>query len=311
MIEILTIMAPVFGIIALGYVSGRTGYLTDQTGRGIADFAFNIAIPALLFRTILLAKFDGVAPLGILASFFGAACLVWALSAVATRFMLRRPAADGPSIAMTSVFGNTVMLGLPIGVAAFGQDALAPISVILAVHAPLFLTSATLHSALVAERGGGSVGAALWGITGQLIRQPLILAILTAAVWRTTGIALPKPMLVMAEMLALAGVPAALVALGLSLRTFTIGGDRPTLALVLALKLLALPLVAGVLAVGVFQLPPLSAKVVILLAALPAGANSYLYCVKTGRAVNAASGAVALGTALSALTIAAILASNQ
>ena len=307
MISILTIIAPVFGIIALGYYSGRSEYLSEAAGRGVAEFAFNITIPALLFRTILQAKFEGVAGLGILASFFGSAAIVWALSAIATRVVLRRPAIDGPSIAMCSVFGNTIMLGLPIGLATFGADALAPISVILAVHAPVFLLSAALHSAAVAERDGETLGSALASIMSQLARQPIIVAIALAGLWRLSAIAVPVPLLAMVDMLAKAGVPAALIALGLSLQTFELRGDAATLTVMLVLKLLALPVIAGLLAIGVFRLPQLSAEVVVLMAALPAGANAYLFSVKNGRAMNSASGAVALGTAISALTLALLI----
>ena len=307
MIDILTIIAPVFGIIALGLGAARTGYLSDTAGQGIADFAFNIAIPALLFRTVLLARFDGVAPLGILAGFFGAAAIVWVLSTLVTAFVLRRPALDAPAIAMCAVFGNTVMLGLPIGIAAFGPEALAPISVILGIHAPVFLVSATVHSAVVDGRNGEPLGRALLGIGGKLVRQPIILAIMIATVWRAAGVPAPGPVLKMVDMLAMAGVPAALVALGMSLRTFVIKGDTATLSAMLVLKLLAMPAIAAGLAGPVLHLPKVSAEVVVLMAALPAGANAYLFSVKSGRAMNSASGAVALGTALSAITLAALI----
>jgi malonate transporter and related proteins len=309
MLPILAIIAPVFGIIALGYLCGRTGYLGDEAGRGIADFAFNVTIPALLFRTIVLAHFDGVGGLGILASFFGAAAAVWLLTAVLTRTVLRRPDADAPAIAMCAVFGNTIMLGLPIGVATFGSEALAPISVILGVHAPLFLLAATLHTALVSERTGAeTLTSALGGVARQLARQPIIVAIAIATVWRMTGAGVPAPMLTMVDTLAAAGVPAALISLGLSLGSFTIGGDRATLGAMLGLKLVIQPLIAAVLAVFVFRLPTISAEIVVLMAALPAGANAYLFAVKSGRAINSASAAVALGTAFSAVTLAALIA---
>lgn len=307
MMPILMIVAPVFAIIAIGYVCGRTGYLAESSVRGIGDFAFNISIPALLFRTILLAKFDGVAPLGILASFFGSGAAVWLLSALATRFVLRRPAQDGPSIAMSSVFGNTIMLGLPIGVATWGTEALAPLSVILAVHAPIFLLAATLHSAVTDKNEDPSLWVRLVGIGTTLTRQPIIVAICFATVWRMTGIEVPKPVLSMLDMLAGAGVPAALVALGLSLRDFEARGDVATLSVIIGLKLFVLPTFAFILAFWVFKLPPVSAKMVVLTAALPAGANAYLFAMRSGRVVNSTSGAVAIGTAISSFTIAALL----
>lgn len=307
MILILTVIAPIFGIIAIGYLSGRTGYISQASARGIGDFAFNITIPALLFRTIMLAKFGEVAPLGILASFFGSAAIVWMLSALFTRFVLRRPSVDGPSIAMCAVFGNTIMLGLPIGVATFGNDALAPISVILAIHAPIFLLSATLHSAAVEPQEGRSLRAAISAIGRSLARQPIIVAICCAGIWRATGIDVPGPLMAMLEMLSRAGVPAALIALGLSLGSFEVRGNVPTLSVMLGFKLLLLPSLAALFAFEVFHLPLISAKMVVLTAALPAGANAYLYALKSGRVVNSASGAVAIGTAISAVTLTALL----
>lgn len=307
MMALLAIVVPVFAIIAIGTLAARTGYLSEPAGRGIADFAFLIAIPALLFRTILLARFEGVAPYGILASFFGAAAFVWVMSALATRFLLRRPAQDAPAIAMCAVFGNTIMLGLPIGVAAFGAEALAPISVILAIHAPVFLVTATLHEALTTERAGQSLGQSLAGIARGIATQPIILAIAAAALWRVTGAGVPAPVLAMVEMLAKAGVPAALVALGMSLHSFAIKGDASTLSLMLVLKLAVMPIIAALLAILGFDLPWTSVEAVVLMAALPAGANAYLFSVKSGHAMNSASGAVALGTALSALTLPALI----
>lgn len=307
MTSILVIVGPVFAIIALGLAAARTGYLTEATGKGIADFAFMISIPALLFKTVLTARFDGVAPLGVVASFFGAAAVVWVVSAAATA-LLKRPAQDAPSIAMSAVFGNTIMLGLPIGISAFGSDAIAPISVILGIHAPVFLTAATLHTALVADRDGERASAALLSIGRQLATQPLIVAIAAGTVLRVAGGGVPDVMMTAVEMLAKAGVPAALLSLGMSLNVFRIKGDGPTLSMLIGLKLAAMPMLAGLLAYGVFDLPRVSAEVVLLMAALPAGANSYLFAVKSARAVNSASGAVALGTALSAITLSLVLA---
>ena len=307
MFFVLTVIAPVFAIIMLGYLAGRTGYLSEQAGRGIAEFAFNITIPALLFRTILLAGFGDVAPVGIIGSFFGSAAIVWVTSALVTRFVLRRPAADGPAIAVCSVFGNTIMLGLPIGVATFGPDALAPISVILGIHAPVFLVSATLHTAAVADKNGATLRSQLASVARQLVRQPLIVAIACATLWRVSGVPVPGPVLTMVEMLAKAGVPAALVALGLSLQTFQLRGDVPTLTTLVLLKLVMMPLVAAALATQIFHLPPVSTACVVLMSALPAGANAYLFAANAGRAMNSASGAVAIGTAISSLTLAAMI----
>ncbi len=52
-----------------------------------------------------------------------------------------------------------------------------------------------------------------------------------------------------------------------------------------------------------FNLPPLAAGVVVLFAAVPAGANAYIFAAQYQRLVNPVSGAVALGTVLAAVTL--------
>jgi malonate transporter len=47
---------------------------------------------------------------------------------------------------------------------------------------------------------------------------------------------------------------------------------------------------------------------VVIFAATPTGANAYLFANHHGRAMNSASGAVALGTALSVITASILLA---
>lgn len=69
-----------------------------------------------------------------------------------------------------------------------------------------------------------------------------------------------------------------------------------------ALKLLAMPAVALVLA-KLLNLPPIVTGVVVLFAAMPTGANAYIFAVQYQRLVNPVSGAVALGTLLAAVTL--------
>ena len=51
------------------------------------------------------------------------------------------------------------------------------------------------------------------------------------------------------------------------------------------------------------NLPPVVTGVVVLFAAMPTGANAYIFAVQYQRLVNPVSGAVALGTLLAAVTL--------
>jgi malonate transporter and related proteins len=262
-----------------------------------------------MFRTISGAQITQVAPTGILASFFGAIAVTWLLATLVNRVVLNRPAADAPAVAICASFGNTVMLGLPIGLAAFGNDAAGPIAIILALHMPIIFSTAMLHAKLVGTPAQArSLSASALALIKDLTRQPIIMAILAATIWRISEFTLPSPVATMLDMLAKAGTPAALISLGLSLGGFTGRGQTGTVAVLLTLKLLITPMIAALLAGPVFHLPPLSAHVVILMAALPPGASAFLFASREEcDLATAVSRAVATGTALSALTLTALM----
>ena len=306
--QVFLIVAPVFALIAIGSAAARAGLLSDVAHKGISEFAFNIAMPALLFRTIATSPVPAVAPLQLWAAYFGAIAATWMLAAAATKFLLERPAPDGASVAMGSVYGNVVMLGIPLALATFGAEATTPIALIIAVNTPLLWICGTLHMEWADRKPGASVGALVLSLLADLAKNPLILAILGGSLWRLGGLGLHPGIDKTLELLALAGVPCALVALGASLTNFQIKGQAPTLTTMLVLKLLITPLIAWVLAFHVARLPPVAAGVVVLFAAMPTGANAYIFAMRYQRVVNSTSGAVALGTVLAAFTAAVLIA---
>lgn len=304
----LTIIAPIFTLILIGYLAGRTKVLSDATGKGIADFTFTLAIPALLFRTIVKADFADQNIAGVWGAFFVAVGITWLAATLIVTQVLNRPADDTAPIAMSSSFGNTVMLGLPIAVATFGDEAAPTIALVLAIHAPILWSIGTVHQALLKTGKARSASATMSALGEELIHNPIVLGIAAGLVWRATGLPLSGPIDEVFRLLAQAGIPTALVALGLSLTTFQIGGKLPTLISVCALKLVLMPATAWLMATVVFGLDPVAAGVVTILAAMPTGANAYLFAVRQKTAVGSASGAVALGTLLTIPTSALLIA---
>ncbi|WP_247465897.1 AEC family transporter [Bradyrhizobium sp. 62] len=96
--------------------------------------------------------------------------------------------------------------------------------------------------------------------------------------------------------------PAALTALGINRFRFEIRGEKLSITVMSALKLLAMPATAFLLA-KLLDLPPVAAGVIVLFAAMPTGANAYIFTVQYQRLVNPVSGAVALGTLLVEVTL--------
>jgi malonate transporter len=305
--HVLTTVAPIFALLALGYCAGRFSWVGEPTAKGLADFTFNLAIPALLFRATATAHLPAGGVFGIWAAYFGAVVIVWIAATVTTRILLRRPDRDGPPIAMSSGFGNIVMLGIPLAIGLYGDAATPASAMIASLHSPLLWLIASVHMTIADRTKATSVSDMATALFRDLSRNTIILAIIAGTLWRLTGFGIHPVPLKIISMLAQAGIPCALVSLGLSLVNFRIAGQKATLTMILVLKLVAMPALAWALATFVFALPPVETGIITVFAAMPTGANAYLFANRHGIAMNSASGSVALGTIISALTASVIV----
>jgi malonate transporter and related proteins len=305
---ILAIVAPIFVLVAVGYLAARAQWLSETAQKGISEFAFNFAMPALLFRSIATAPAGPPGSARIVLAYFAGVAIVWVIAAAGTRLVLRRPAIDSATIAMTSVFGNIVMIGIPLVLSVVGPEGAAPMAALLSIHTPLLWFAGTLHQQATEQAKGRSAVIVARDLALELVRNPLLIAIAAGALWRLAGLGLPQALDSSLALLGQAGIPCAQIALGASLTRFAIKGQVPTLTSVLVLKLIALPVAVYAMAVYVFALPRVAVEVALIFAAMPAGANSFLFAERTGRVVNSASGAIALGTLLGAGTSTLLIA---
>jgi hypothetical protein len=307
MSAVVTIIGPVFGLIALGWLAGRTGYLGESAAKGLPDFIFRLAMPIMLFRTIGGAQLPAVAPGAVLASFFGAATVAWLVATVANAWPLRRPARDGAGIAMGATFSNSVNIGIPIALAHFGEAAAPILALIVLCDTGALWLAATVHYAVTEHGARVSLPRLVGNLALRLATNPIILGCLAGLAWQLLGWTLPPVLDRMVAMLAAAAIPGALVAMGLALNGYALGGQVPSVIAITAIKLAVQPAVAFLLAAYVFGLPPHATGVVTLLAAMPVGANAYLFAASYDRAPAAVSGAIALSTPLAMLTLSALL----
>ena len=141
--------------------------------------------------------------------------------------------------------------------------------------------------------------------TGDVLK--LIAGVVIGSLWRVSGLAVPEIPDRFLALIGQAAVPAGLFALGMSLATYRIAGQLPTLAVIFAMKMLLLPVVVFALAQYVFGLPPVWVGVAVLFASMPVGANAFLFASKYERAVGSVSAAIAVSTVVAVGTASAVL----
>jgi len=304
--SVIDVVVPVFGLIGAGYLLGRTPLLSEEGLRGLTNFVFYVAIPALLFRTLARGLPEGALDFGVVYAYFGGAAAVYAIAMPLARVVFGITFVEQALFGMGAVFSNTVMLGLPLVYTAFGDAGIAPITLIIGFHSVLLIGTATI----LVEAGqgkGANVGTVLLAVGKSLVKNPVILALAVGAGWSVLRLPVPEVLDRFITLLSGAAAPCALAALGASLTMFKLGGDlRESLALTL-FKLAAHPAAVWLLATYVFPLDPTWRAVAVVVAALPVGANVFVLAQSYNIYVARAASAILISTILSVFTVSLLM----
>lgn len=303
MSSLVATVAFVFSLVAIGYLSGWSGLLKEETGEALSDFAVSVALPLLLFRTMAGADFAGSLPLSLWAVYFTAVAITWTVSQLTVVYVFGRDGRAGVVGGLSAGFSNLVLLGIPFMLGTYGQAGFEVLSLIISVHLPIMIGMSILLFGLLGGREARQPAAIVREFARSALGNPLIVGILAGLVWRIAGFATPPLMARLVDALADVAGPVALFAMGVGLRRYGVSGNvRPALVMA-ALKLFLMPAVALVMA-RLVGLPPMSAKVVVAAAALPCGVNPYLIAARFGTGQALASNALTIGTVFAVLSTA-------
>lgn len=305
---LVTVILPVFGLIAIGRLVVRVGIVERGETKGLTGLIVWILLPALLFLSIVGAR---TAPrLDVIAVYFSVALPVFALSVVLGLALLRMTIAQAAVFGLNGSFGNTVLLGIPIVGAVWGGAGLAILLSIIAAHSLLLLPAATI---LVEIDRGGTQRRLLRTLRDTVVgslKNPIISSILAATLWNATGLPVPEAPRRMLELLAGAAPALALISLGASLPVLHRGHVGPPVLFAVAIKLVVMPLCMA-LAVTVAGIPQPAAIVMVVTAALPTGANAFLLAHRSGAMMEVSAATVVVATVVAVATLTAIVSAGS
>ncbi|MCE4557417.1 AEC family transporter [Roseateles cellulosilyticus] len=273
--------------VAIGWIVGRMRWLgggaagsDSDPARVLANAAFFIFVPALLFRTT--ARLDtSTLPWAFLFAFFVPVLVVVALIYAFERWR-RRPGepVTAPSVkAITAGFGNTLQVGVPVAAGVFGEQGLAIHIAVVSLHS---LTILTLLTSLVEldvarERHSRTFGTTLRQTVRNTVIHPVVLPVLAGLTWNATGWPIPAVLDEVLQNLGTAVVPLCLTLIGMSLAYYGWPKSWRGLGGLVSAKLLLIPAVVFGIAHGLLGLNGLPLAVVVMLAALPTGSNALIF----------------------------------
>ncbi|BFR47729.1 AEC family transporter [Nitratidesulfovibrio sp. HK-II] len=327
MLDILSALVPVFGIIVLGMCVERLGSLPKGTPAALNQFVFRVSLPALLFYAVARKTPGELAHGGFAAGTVAGMLLAFALGYLLCSRGGRRNGPDIAVLAQAASFPNSAFLGLPIVAALLpGNDdaVLAGGIVSVLCLAVLLVTMARLE----AIRSGGELSwLVLRQVSSALGRNPILLATLAGVAVSLSGLGLARPVAAMASMLGATASPCALFGIGMVLAAQLTAegagcppergggsGDGSGECAPQALSPLARQVVVN--AVKLFGHPALTWLCLwafgvrghwlgmgVLFAAMPTAAVAYVVAESYGAGARDTSRAIVVSTMLSALTL--------
>jgi malonate transporter and related proteins len=304
MLPILLKTLPFFALIGLGYWAGRTRFFSPEATAYLTKFVFYFALSAMLFRFAANLSLAEIFSWGFVLAYLAGCFTVYLLAfgvALARRVTIPEAAVE----AQCAVIGNTGFLGVPMLVVLMGPGAAASVLLVLAIDLIVFSSVITL--VMTARREGGVSRRTLGVLAMGLVKNPMILSMTLGFAWSASGLPVPDPVNEFLAILGAAATPGALFAIGCSLATKST--ERFGVALWLSFcKLILHPAAVGIAAFVIFRVDPDRAGVMVAAAALPVAGNVYILAQHYGVAPQRVSASILISTAVSILTVTAVIA---
>jgi len=305
---VIDIILPIFGLLMVGYIAAGAGWFDQSAIRGLTRYVFDFAVPMLLLRTLASTNLPDVIPWDYLASYYFGTFIVLLSGFVITRILWQRTLSQQVISAFSCSFSNTVLLGIPIVLLAFGEEAVLPLFIIIGTHGLIMVPLFTIMLEM-AKNGRGQFTTVIARTSYGLITNPLIIGLLAGLVCNLFKITLWMPFDEMAKLLGNSVTPCALFALGATLASFRKNIPWQEVPLIVIIKTLVHPLIVWSLATMVFGInDAIWIQVLVILAAQPTGVNPFLFANRYNVGQSVSSGAVFISTVFSIFTLSVLLA---
>lgn len=297
MTSLLAILKPflsLFVAVAAGFAAGKTKLVSGEANRAVSRLLMNVTLPLMMVCSILGGGIDLDA--GTLLGLLGvcaAAILLGGAAGWLVMKLCRTPARDMGVYTFCIMFGNTGFMGIPVAEALLGARGVFYTTLyVLAFN----LLSFTLGVAILGGRGSVSFK--------KILTNPPMAAALLAILIYLLPVQVPAAVL---DALAFVGditSPLAMILIGATLAGSGARGllSRPRLIPALLCKLLLLPVLTWAVLLP-FPLDPVVRSTLILLSAMPCGANSAAYALQFGGDAEIASSMTFASTILCIATL--------
>ena len=302
MTQIFNIVAPVFLLVGFGYVASAWKFISEEGVDALLKFVTMFAVTCLLFRATATIDIANSLKADLLAAYYLPAFTCFFTGIMIARKMFGNRPGEAVAAGFTTLFANSLFIGIPVAQRAYGEEADPAIFAIISIHAATMYALGVICMEMSARDGAGAV-AAMGKVARSLSKNPLVIAVALGFGYNFTGLPIPSAADDALKLMAGVALPAGMFAVGAALTRYSMAENVREAGAMVALKTMLHPALAMLLAFYVFSLTDVEARTVVLMAAAPGGLNIYLFAAMYDRNKEMAANAMLLGTVVSIVTL--------
>lgn len=289
---------PVFFIVLLGLLLKRIGIIDDTFVKVSSKLVFVVSLPVFIFVELIKTR---------ITEYFNLELIIYALLATTISFIgswliagkFTKTPEEKASFIQGAFRSNYAIVGFAIITNIYGIEAVAVPSILLAFILPYYNILAVI-SLTVPIKGRAELN--LVKTSWEILKNPLILAVLAAVPFSVLGIQLPFFVVKTGEYLAQMALPVALIGIGGSLGFKYIKSSFFPAAAASALKIIVIPAVFTIIAV-MLGFKGIELLTLFILFGAPTAIASFIMAGAMGADLRLAGNIVLISTLASVLTI--------
>ncbi len=299
--EIITLVLPVFIVVAIGYVVRKAGLVDNQFVAQLNRLVYYLALPLLLFYKIANANFSDSFNPNLVTGLF-IANIAGCAGAFLLARLLKYPPQNYGTFAQAAFRGNLAYVGLALVFNTYGETGLAIGGMAVGFVVPLLNFLSIL--ALLFSQQDSKVSAKF--ILQQVLINPLIIASFIGIIWSFLN--LPIPLVVNNALNIITGMalPLALIAIGASFSIKRLRGDIVCASVASGYKLLFMPLFTAIV-LYMIGVRDQALGIGILYGATPTATAAYIFAQQMKGDAELSGAVIMLTTLASALTYTVVL----
>lgn len=276
-IQVLSTIFPVFALVFIGWVLGKRNWISDVGLIDINKIVFYIAIPSMLFRSVVMSEgvIDNVS--GLFLTYYMGVIVIYVLSFLLGRKYFKLGISEAAVMAMAATFSNNLMVAFPVLQFAWGEEATVRLFTLLTIHATV-LWGITLILIEIgnAQDSQANITKSIITILKNLAKNPILIALTIGGIWRLIGLGLPLAFDNLFGFTGRMAAPLTLFALGVSISKFSIDENKVEPITIVIIKCFIFPIFVYILGRYIFQLDTMGIHVTTIMAAASVGANPYI-----------------------------------